>query len=85
MKPAATLIRTKSRAGGMNLALLTCRAFAKRKPVDRQTWRIQLNEAGAHAVCEAPKFSMTFDRKCFAADPRIAKMRWVRGGIRPIA
>jgi hypothetical protein len=72
--------------GGMNLALLTCRAFAKREPGSRrQTWRIQFNDAGAHAICEAPKTSMTFDRKCFAADPRIAKIRWGRGGIRPIA
>jgi hypothetical protein len=69
-------------AGGTNLALLTCRAFAKRNPIDRQTWHIQLNDAGAHAVCEAPRSSMTFDCKCFAADPRIANMPWVRGGYR---
>jgi hypothetical protein len=67
-------------AGGMNIALLTCRAFAKREPgTRRQTWHIQLNDAGAHAICEAPKASMTFDRDCFAADPRIAKLRWERG------
>jgi RES domain len=67
-------------ARGMNIALLTCRAFAKREPgVRRQTWRIQLNDAGAHAICEAPKASMTFDRDCFAADPRIANLRWERG------
>ena len=24
--------------------------------------------------------SVTFDRDCFAADPRIAKLRWERGG-----
>jgi RES domain len=66
-------------AGGTNLALLTCRAFAKRKPIARQTWHIQFNAAGAHAICEAPKASMTFDRDCFAADPRIANLRWERG------
>ena len=27
-----------------------------------------------------PKSRITFDRECFAADPRIAKMRWDRGG-----
>jgi hypothetical protein len=43
-----------------------------------------LNSAGVHAVCEAPKSRITFDRECFAADPRIAKMRWDRGGIRSI-
>lgn len=63
---------------GMNLALLTCRAFAKPKPVDQQTWRIRLSSSGVQAVCEAPKFGITFNRKTFAADPRIAKLRWVR-------
>lgn len=63
---------------GMNLALLTCRAFAKPKPVAQQTWRIRLSDAGAQAVCELPKAGLTFDRASFAADPRIAKLRWVR-------
>jgi hypothetical protein len=27
---------------------------------------------------EAPKSGITFDRNSFAADPRIAKLRWVR-------
>jgi hypothetical protein len=62
----------------MNLALLTCRAFAKPKPVAQQTWRIRLSDAGAQAVCELPKAGLTFDRASFAADPRIAKLRWVR-------
>src|SRR5262245_59950528 len=67
-------------AAGINSALRTCRAFAKREPgLRRQSWRIQLNDAGAHAICEAPKASMTFDRDCFAADPRIANLRWERG------
>lgn len=70
--------------GGMNLALLTCRAFAKREPTAQQTWHILLNATGAHAVCEAPKLRITFDRECFAADPRIARMRWERGGVRPV-
>lgn len=63
---------------GMNLALLTCRAFAKPQPIDQQTWHIRLSDAGAQAICEAPKSGITFDRKTFAADPRIAKLRWVR-------
>jgi hypothetical protein len=37
-----------------------------------------LSDAGAQAICEAPKSGITFDRKRFAADPRIAKLRWVR-------
>jgi hypothetical protein len=71
-------------AGEMIIALLTCRAFAKPKPIAWQTWHIQLNDAGAHAICESPKAGMTFDRDCFAADPRIADLRWERGtGVWP--
>lgn len=63
---------------GMNLALLTCRAFARREPVALQTWRIHLRASGAQAVCEAPKGGIAFDRNAFAADPRIAALRWDR-------
>jgi RES domain len=64
---------------GKNLALLTCRAFARPKPLKQQTWRVLLSDAGALAVCESPTSRITFDRGCFATDPRIAKLRWVRG------
>jgi hypothetical protein len=63
---------------GMNFALLTCSAFAHSKPIDQQTWHVRLGETGAMAICEAPESGITFDRKSFAADPRIAKLRWVR-------
>jgi hypothetical protein len=63
---------------GMNLALLTCRAFARPKPIYQQTWHIRLSNAGAQAICESPKSGITFDRKTFAADPRIAQLHWVR-------
>ncbi len=63
---------------GMNLALLTCRAFANNQPTAQQTWRIRLSEAGVQAICEAPKSGITFGRETFAADPRIAKLRWAR-------
>src|SRR5262245_40852911 len=36
--------------GGMNLALLTCRVFAKPKPIRLQTWRIYLHANGAQAL-----------------------------------
>ncbi len=62
----------------MNLALLTCRAFARPKPIDQQTWHIRLSDAGAQAICESPKSGITFDRKTFAADPRIVKLHWIR-------
>lgn len=63
---------------GLNIALLACDAFGKPKPISQQTWHVRLSATGAQAVCEAPKTGMTFDRKVFAADPRIAKLRWRR-------
>lgn len=63
---------------GRNLALLTCRAFTRPKPLRQQTWHVRLSETGAQAVCEAPKVGITFDRATFAADRRIAKLRWQR-------
>jgi hypothetical protein len=64
---------------GINIALLTCRAFASAKPIKQQTWHIRFSAAGIQAVCEAPKSGVTFDRQAFADDPRIAKLRWARG------
>ena len=63
---------------GFNLALLSGRVFTKAKPVREQSWRIRLSEAGAQAICEAPRSGITFGRDAFAADPRIAKLRWQR-------
>jgi hypothetical protein len=65
-------------ARGINLALLVCRAFAKPQPLERQTWHIRLSETGVQAVRESPKSGLTFDCATFTADPRIAKLRWVR-------
>ena len=62
----------------MNLALLTCRAFAKPEPLSLQTWRIHLRATGAQAICESPKSGIAFDRDIFAADPRIAALKWNR-------
>jgi hypothetical protein len=63
---------------GVNLALLTCRAFASREPLERQTWRIHLGVHGARAVCDFPEARLEFDRAAFAGDPRIARLRWGR-------
>jgi RES domain len=68
----------RDRKGGHNLALLACRVFASREPVQRQTWRIHLGSGGVRAVCEFPDLRMAFDRGAFADDPRIGRMRWVR-------
>jgi hypothetical protein len=65
-------------AGGINIALLVCRAFATRAPIERQTWRLNLNAHGARAVCEFPEVRLEFGPTAFAADPRITALRWQR-------
>lgn len=66
------------RAGGANVALLTCRAFSSREPIERQTWRIQLGPGGVHAICNFPEARVGFNRDAFASDPRIRHVRWDR-------
>jgi hypothetical protein len=65
-------------AGGTNVALLACRAFAAREPIARQTWRIGFNAYGLRALCDSPEAGLEFDRGAFAADPRIASFPWER-------
>lgn len=65
-------------AGGVNLALLTCRAFAAREPSARQTWRIAVGPSGVRALCAFPELRLGFDREAFAGDPRIASLKWER-------
>ena len=73
------VIRYQSaRADGHNIALLSCRAFAARKPIARQVWRMQVGSVGVRAVCSAPEQRLSFDRKSFARDPRIAALNWDR-------
>lgn len=61
-----------------NLALLICAAFSKPAPLERRTWRLRLGQAGVQAICEHPVARMEFDRRCFAADPRVASINWDR-------
>jgi hypothetical protein len=63
---------------GANIAVLTCRAFARPRPLDRRTWRVRLSASGAQAICEFPDIRIGFDRTTFAADPRIAALDWER-------
>lgn len=63
--------------GRANIALLSCRAFAKPRPVDRQTWRIRLSSSGVQALCEFPERRLGFDRAAFA-DPQLASLGWDR-------
>jgi hypothetical protein len=61
-----------------NVAVLSCLAFAKPKPVDHQTWRIRLSTSGVQALCEFPRQRVGFGRTDLAGDPRIAGLRWER-------
>jgi hypothetical protein len=65
--------------GGANLAVLSCAAFAAKAPTERQTWRIRIGAKGAQAIREHPAKGVEFGREAFAADPRLAGMRWDRG------
>jgi hypothetical protein len=64
--------------GGVNVALLTCRAFGSREPQARQTWRIHLGAHGVRALCSDPEARLEFGRGAFGADPRVAALRWDR-------
>jgi hypothetical protein len=57
---------------------LACRAFSRPEPLERQTWRLNLNPHGARAVCEFPELRLEFTRDAFANDPRIAALNWER-------
>jgi RES domain-containing protein len=65
--------------GGTNLALLTCRAFASRAPLERRTWRLHVDAAGVRAICAFPEARLGLDRDAFVYDPRMSTMRWERG------
>lgn len=71
-------VRDTATPPGANIAILTCRAFAARKPASRQTWRIHLGPHGARAMCDFPEQRRGFGRRAFAADPRVADFRWER-------
>jgi hypothetical protein len=51
-----------------------------RSCIAQQTWRIRLSDIGVQAVGEPPKSGITFDRKAFARDTQIAKLRGARVG-----
>ncbi len=64
--------------GGRNIALLTCQAFSEAGPTAMRSWRLRFGPAGVQAVRESPRDVLYFDTSAFAADPRIAALRWVR-------
>jgi hypothetical protein len=67
-----------ARAPGVNLALFTCKAFGSREPLERQVWRLHVGAPGVRAICDFPEQRLGFDQRAFAADPRIASLRWER-------
>jgi hypothetical protein len=74
----AVRYRSARVAGGINVALLTCRTFTSREPLDRQTWRIDIGRSGVRALCDHPEARLEFDRGAFADDPRIRGVNWER-------
>ncbi len=58
--------------GGLNIAVLSAKAFAAAQPVERQTWRMRLSASGVQAIREFPLLRLGFSLGDFAADPRIA-------------
>ncbi len=67
-----------ARANGESVALLGCAAFASRKPIEHQRWRIHVGASGARAIGEHSEDRLAFDRSAFARDPRIATLAWDR-------
>ncbi|KXG88011.1 RES family NAD+ phosphorylase [Agrobacterium bohemicum] len=59
---------------GLNIALLTPLAFARKQPVERVSWRIRLAKTGIQALCDFPMRRIGFAVEDFAGDPRIAKL-----------
>lgn len=77
---AAGIIRytsVRDPAGGANLAVLSCTAFAARSPKSRQTWRIRIGPQGGQALCDHPRRGLEYGRDAFD-DPRLKTMVWTR-------
>ena len=70
--------RAGASPGSINTALLSCGAFASRKPGTRQTWRLHFNAHGVRAIGDAADQRLEFGHDAFAGDPRIAAIRWER-------
>ena len=61
--------------GRPNLAVLTCKAFARPAPLRQTTWRLALSAHGAKALCDWPELRIDLSMRSFAADPRLAALR----------
>lgn len=67
---------------GVNLAVLSCKAFLSREPTARQTWRIRVGPQGVQAIREHPAKGLDFGRDAFGPDPRLAALNWARSRAR---
>lgn len=65
-------------AGGRNVAVLTCLAFADKQIGERQTWRMRLSPSGVQAVCDFPDRRLDFPPDTFAQDARLGALSWRR-------
>jgi hypothetical protein len=74
------VIRSESarRIGGANIAILTCRAFAVRKPISRQSWRLRIGATGIRALCDYPEMQLELPPNGFPTDPRLEGFAWNR-------
>ncbi|MBY0497026.1 MAG: RES family NAD+ phosphorylase [Cyanobacteria bacterium] len=75
----AQVLRYQSaRVDGLNIALLSCAAFASAAPLERHVWRVHLGSMGVRAIGDLPEQRLAFDRNAFSRDPRIAALNWDR-------
>lgn len=63
---------------GINIALLSCRAFGSRAPLEQQSWRIHLGASGVRAICSTPESRVELPRDAFVRDPRMQNYLWER-------
>jgi hypothetical protein len=69
-------ISARDPAGGINISLLSCAAFAEREPRQYQSWRMKISPSGIYARCEAPVMALEYGVEAFGRDPRIAAFNW---------
>lgn len=65
-------VSVRDPAGGANVAILSCRAFAAEAPLAFATWRLALSQRGVMAIRDWPPARLEFPGRTFASDPRIA-------------
>src|SRR5690606_2542053 len=57
-----------------NIALLSCRAFAGKRPAAYATWRLAVSRHGVNALCDRPEIRLSLPISVFAADRRLATL-----------